>query len=117
MTQEQPTLRMPAPTIMPVGEIEFGDGTKLLVPQPVRFTELRPSSPLDDFYITLPGLPSSAEVEAYAEKHPHSNALQRTDPLWVRLCLLLGALLLVAAGLALIALGIAIDVLGPEFWR
>lgn len=30
----------PEPTPAPVGEIYFSDGTKMLVPQPVRFTEL-----------------------------------------------------------------------------
>lgn len=93
------------PTMMPVGEITFEDGTKLLISQPVRFTEIRPNSPLDDFYITLPGLPSSAEVQAYAENRPRMAASRQTDPAWATLCVLLGAFLLVVAGLALITLG------------
>lgn len=80
-----------------------------------------PSFLLEDFYITLPGLPSSAEVQAYAEKQSDSKAPQRKAPLWAPLWALLSALLgglvLVAVGLFSIVFGIALNILGPEFWR
>lgn len=62
---------------------------------------LRPSTPLNDFYITLPQLPSSAEVQEYAEKHPRSHEEAPKLPLWALVCLWGGVALLL--GFALLA--------------
>jgi hypothetical protein len=59
---------------------------------------------LEEFFITLPEIPGPALVQAYAEKHTHSNAPQRTLPRWAALCVLLGGLLSVGAGAFLITL-------------
>lgn len=73
----------------------------MLVPQPTRdlwFT-------LDEAYVnSLPELPAPEVVQAYAEKHVHSNALQRTMPRWAAVCVVLGGLLSIGAGAFLITM-------------
>lgn len=91
------------PTMMPMGEIRFDDGTRMLVPQPTRDLWIT----LDEAYVnSLPELPAPEVVQEYAEKHPHSNAKPSGAPTWALVCVWAGALLLVGAGAFLITLGL-----------
>lgn len=83
------------------GEITFPDGSRMLVPQPCRFEELRSGSPLDDFYITLPELPSHQDVLQAA----NSTAQPTVDPFWARVCAFVGGFALLGVGLFFVALG------------
>jgi len=98
--------RLPLPAMMPMGEIRFDDGTRMLVPQ---ITRDRPIwFQLDDAYVlnsTIPELPSHTEVQQWVEKHPHSNAPQRTDPLWAVVCLRTGLTLLTIVAAFLVFIG------------
>lgn len=63
--------------------------------------------PLSEFYITLPELPSHAEVlQAVSANSPDSNGERRNAPLWAVVCVVLGLALLVASGVFLILLGV-----------
>lgn len=59
---------------------------------------------LEEFFITLPELPASAEVQEYARKHARPNATPQTLPAWAVVCVVLGGLLSVGTGAFLIAL-------------
>jgi hypothetical protein len=56
---------------------------------------------LEDFYITMPELPSHEEVM----QHASSNAQPTAEPVWARVCTLAGGALLVAVGVAFTAMG------------
>lgn len=60
---------------------------------------------LEDFYITMPELPSATAVDLYIEERAHLAPKPTGDPAWVLVCVLLGALLLVAAGVSFVVLG------------
>lgn len=49
------------PTMMPVGEIVYPDGYRVLVPQPVKFQEW-PSSTLADVYVLSGAIPGHEKV-------------------------------------------------------
>jgi len=101
-------IQLPPPTMMPMGEIHFEDGTRMLVPQ---ITRDRPVwFRLDDAYVmnqTIPDVPDHTTVLQWVEEHPHSNAPQRTDPLWAVVCL--------RVGLALLAIVAAFVLAGSAF--
>lgn len=60
-------------------------------------------TPLEEFYITVPGLPSHTEVMLAVEfDRPRSHRERRTDPLWAVVCLVTGAALSVASGVFLV---------------
>lgn len=70
---------------------------------PTLYTRTPDHQPLSEFYITLPELPSHAEVlQAVPENPTHSNGERRNDPLWAVVCVVLGTALLVASGAFLI---------------
>lgn len=92
--------------MLPMGEIEFEDGTKILVPQVTRDRPIW--FQLDDAYVlnnTIPDVPAHTAVLQWAEKHSHSNAPQRTDPLWAVVCLRTGLALLAIVAVFFILLG------------
>jgi uncharacterized protein (DUF2236 family) len=86
----------------PTRQIQFDDGITMLVPQ---------TSPQDwilfESYVnaTAPDLPSHTDVLHWVYEQANSNAPQRTDPLWARVCVWAGMLLLLVSGLAVLALG------------
>jgi hypothetical protein len=88
--------------MMPMGEIKFEDGTKVLVPQPSRDIWIQ----LRDAYVTdtIPELPDRIAVLQYIHEHADSNANQRTDPRWAVLCVRWGASLLVGSMAVLAAI-------------
>jgi hypothetical protein len=99
---EQRRTKLPPPTMLPMGEIEFEDGTRMLVPQPKMYRDVW--FRLDDAYVlntTIPELPTHTAVM----QHASSNAPQRTDPLWAVVCLRTGLALLAIVAVAFILLG------------
>ncbi len=70
---------------------------------------------LDDAYVlnsTIPELPQHTIVLEWGEKHSHSNAPQRTDPLWAVVCLRAGLTLLAIVAAFLLAGGAFLFTLG-----
>jgi hypothetical protein len=103
---EQQRIQLPPPTMMPMGEIEFDDGTKILVPQVTRDRPLW--FRLDDAYVlnnTIPELPDHTAVLQWGGRHASSNALQLTDPLWAVVCLRAGLILLAIVAVISILFG------------
>lgn len=69
------------------------------------YVETPAHSPLEEFYITMPGLPSHTEVMQTAPVNsPSFNGERQTDPLWAVVCVCAGAALSVASGVFLIAM-------------
>lgn len=67
------------------------------------------STPLDEFFITVPGLPSHTQVMEFAEEAVQpadSTPPARYAPLWALVCVLLGSGLTVASGAFLITMGV-----------
>lgn len=60
---------------------------------------------LNDAYITMPGMPSSAEVQHWAANRPSVAVEQRKVPLWALVCLWAGLALLL--GFAMLAVSVA----------
>jgi hypothetical protein len=70
---------------------------------PIMFIITPPHQPLEDFYITMPELPShTAVMQTVAANSPDSNGERRNAPVWALVCLFLGLALLVVSGAFLI---------------
>lgn len=66
---------------------------------------MTPHTPLSDFFITLPGLPSHTEVlESIRPVRSHRKPMNHD--VWIVPCLMVGSFLSVAAGAALVLLGL-----------
>lgn len=75
--------------------------TDVRVPQLLPGVELPEVGPLEEFYITVAGLPSHEEVMQAAS----SNAPARKGSIWGLVMGLSGGILMVASGVGFVALG------------
>lgn len=93
---------MGTPRYMPYGEIEFADGTRMLIPQPDPdgWKLVPPGDPenlLEDFYHN--------EVIA-VQKPARTQSKPTGDPPWAVGCVLVGSFVSVASGVFLATLGV-----------
>lgn len=77
-------------------------------------------TPLEELYVTVPGLPPHEEVmqyvnddleyhvQGYLANASHSTPKRRLGPLWALLCILIGAALLVGSGVLMFLLTIGV---------
>jgi hypothetical protein len=63
----------------------------------------------DAFIFDTDTIPPSAEVQAYAEKAASSNAPALDWPLWARVCVVLGGVLLLLSGVGILGIGLAME--------
>lgn len=94
-TQDIPQVAWPEPTLMPIGEISFPDGTTMLVPQPVKWQMFRTSE--------CTGAHVVARTTFQPPQHVSERRMPRAGGLgWYVVC--------VVAGVALMVLGLALAV-------